>query len=490
MLHFTSLLAFAHLTEGSAVSTTSRAAFAAIAVSVASLALLQNLVIPVIPTIAADFGVAADTASWTNTAWLIAAAVATPLLGRIGDLRGRRATFLAVLAVVAVGDIVAAVAPDLTTLIAGRILQGVGGALFPLAFGLLRDVMPRERLTGAIGATSAIIGIGGAAGSVLAGPIAGVLSWRAVFAVPLITAIAGIVLVALLVPATGTRATGRVNVLAGVLLSGWLVALLVPLSSGARWGWGSPLTIGLFVLAALLMAAWAVTELRSAEPLVDLRLLFARELWPVNAASLLLGAAAFGFWGYLPQFLETTAGWGLGLDVQAAGLALLPLLIGMSGVGFAAGALSRVIPLRLMLAGGALLMAAGVGFAVFDHDAVWKLAVAGGVFGVGIGLAYASAASIVVESVPADRTGVATGVNANLRTIGSAIGSALVSTIVFGGAGGTAAPTQTGYDIAWLTVALMAVLAAVIVLAVGRAPRTARLDELDASPTAELVDAA
>lgn len=445
-----------------------RAAFAAIAISVASLALLQNLVIPVIPLISSDFGVTADAASWTITAWLIAAAVATPLLGRVGDLRGRRNTFLAVLAVVAIGDIVASVAPDLTVLILGRILQGVGGALFPLAFGLLRDVMPPARLTGAIGATSAIIGIGGAAGSVLAGPLAELLGWHGIFAIPFVAAVTGILLTVLLVPASGQRATGRVNVVSATLLSGWLIALLVPLSSGARWGWGAPLTVGLFALAAALIVAWAIVELRSAEPLVDLRLMAARAIWPVNAAALLIGAAAFGFWGYLPQFLETPAvsGWGLGLDVQAAGLALLPLLIGMSGVGFATGAIARIIPLRVMMALGAVLMATGVVFAVADHDALWQLAVAGGVFGLGIGLAYASAASIVVESVPADRTGIATGVNANLRTIGSAIGSAFTTAVVFGSVRPGGMPALDGYTVAWITLAVAALMAAVIVLAV------------------------
>ncbi|KHK98423.1 MFS transporter [Microbacterium mangrovi] len=451
---------------------TPRAAFTAIAISVASLALLQNLVIPVIPLIASDYGVTADAASWTITAWLIAAAVATPLLGRIGDLRGRRSTFLGVLGVVAVGDIVASFAPNLPVLIVGRVLQGVGGALFPLAFGLLRDVMPRERLTGAIGATSAIIGIGGAAGSVLAGPLAELLGWQGIFAVPFVAAVAGILLTVMLVPAVGIRAHGKVNVLSALLLSGWLIALLVPLSSGARWGWGSPLTIGLFVLAAVLIVAWAIAELRSAEPLVDLRLMAARAIWPVNAAALLIGAAAFGFWGYLPQFLETplASGWGLGLDVQAAGLALLPLLVGMSSVGFATGAIARIIPLRVMMALGALFMAGGVTFAVVEHRAIWELAVAGGVFGLGIGLAYASAASIIVETVPADRTGIATGVNANLRTIGSAIGSAFTTAVVFGSVNPGGAPAQSGYAVAWLTLAAAAVVAAVIVLAV-RPPR-------------------
>jgi MFS family permease len=467
---------------------TPRAAFAAIAISVASLALLQNLVIPVIPLIAADYGVTADAASWTITAWLIAAAVATPVLGRIGDLRGRRNTFLAVLGVVAVGDNVASLAPTLEVQILARVLQGVGGALFPLAFGLLRDVMPRHQLTGAIGATSAIIGIGGAAGSVLAGPLAELLGWHGIFAVPFVAAIAGIVLTVMLVPPAGLRAVGRVNVLSATLLSGWLIALLVPLSSGARWGWASPLTLGLFAVAAVLIVAWVIAELRSDEPLVDLRLMAGRAIWPVNAAALLIGAAAFGFWGYLPQFLETPAisGWGLGLGVQSAGLALLPLLIGMSSVGFATGLIARVIPLRLMMAIGALLMAGGVVFAVFDHETLVTLAIAGGVFGVGIGLAYASAASIVVESVPADRTGIATGVNANLRTIGSAVGSAFTTAIVFGSVAPGDLPRLDSYAVAWLTLAAAAVVAAVIVLAV----RPRRKTDADAPGTLDGADEA
>lgn len=447
---------------------TPRGAFAAIAISVASLALLQNLVIPVIPMIASDFGVSADAASWTNTAWLIAAAVATPLLGRIGDLRGRRNTFLAVLGVIAVGDVVASFAPNLEVLILARVLQGIGGALFPLAFGLLRDVMPRHQLTGAIGATSAIIGIGGAAGSVLAGPLAEAFGWRGVFAVPFVAAIAGVLLTFLLVPPAGLRATGRVNIVSATLLSAWLIALLVPLSSGARWGWGAPLTLAMFAAAAVLIAAWVASELRSPEPLVDLRLIAGRAIWPVNAATLLIGAAAFGFWGYLPQFLETpiSSGWGLGLGVQAAGLALLPLLIAMSSVGFATGLIARVIPLRVMMALGATLMAAGIVFAVLDHQATATLAIAGGVFGLGIGLAYASAASLIVESVPADRTGIATGVNANLRTIGSAIGSAFTTAVVFGGVEPGGAPAMDGYAVAWLTLAVGTVVAAIIVFVV------------------------
>ncbi|GAB6858572.1 MFS transporter [Microbacterium xylanilyticum] len=446
------------------MSRSSTSILVAIAVAVSSIALLQNLVIPLVPLVQAEFGVTADAASWTMTAWLIAAAVATPTLGRVGDLRGRRTTFLATLGVTAAGDVLAAVAPSLEVLIAARVLQGIGGALFPLAYGLLRDALPRERVTGAIGIVSAVIGIGGAAGTVLAGPLADLVGWRGTFAVPFLVAALGAFLTLTAVRDTGVRAPGRVNTRSSVLLSLWLVALLVPLSTGARWGWISPAVLGLFGVAALAFAAWIVSELRSAEPLVDLRLLASPAIWPVNAASLLIGAGVFAFWGYLPQFLElASAAGGTGLSVRDAGLMLVPMLIGMSGIGFATGALNRVLSLRTLLVIGAGLMAVSGAAAALAHSAPWQLALAGAGFGIGCGLAYAASAGIVVQSVPAQVTGVATGVNANLRTIGSAIGSAATGAIVFGS---SAHGTASGFAAAWALVAVSTLLAGVIVWAV------------------------
>ena len=450
------------------MSSSSRAvrAFTAVAVSVASIALLQNLVIPVLPMIEAGFDVGPDVAAWTMTAWLVAAAVATPLLGRVGDLRGRRGTLLTVLVLVILGDFIAALAPNIGILIAGRVLQGAGGATFPLAFALLRETMPAARLTAAIGSVSALVGIGGAAGSVLAGPLAGVIGWRGLFSVALgVTALAAVLVLAWL-PRHGLRAAGRLNARSGVLLSAWLVALLVPVSSGSSWGWASPLTVGLFAAAFVLLIAWVFSELRSAAPLVDVRMLAHRAIWPVNAAALLIGIAVFGFWGYLPLFLEVPAstGWALGLSAEAAGLVLVPLLVGMSLAGFATGWLSRLISLRAQLVSGSTLLGLAVIGAVLFHGQVWQLAVVGGLFGIGVGAAYAAMASIVVESVPADSVGVATGVNANLRSIGQAIGSALMSAMVFGALDVHGAPFEGSYTTAWLTIAVTGLLAAALVV--------------------------
>lgn len=457
----------------------------AIAVAVSSIALLQNLVIPLVPLIQSEFGVSADAASWTMTAWLIAAAVATPTLGRIGDLYGRRATFLITIGIVAVGDTLAALAPTLGILIVARVLQGIGGALFPLAFGLLRDALPRERVTGAIGIVSAVIGIGGALGTVLAGPLSDVVGWRGTFVVPLVAAVLGAALTAVVVRDSGSRAHGRINAFSPALLSIWLVALLVPLSTGARWGWTSPLTLGAFVIAALALAAWIVNELRAKDPLVDLRLMTAPAIWPVNAASLLIGVGVFAFWGYLPQFLELSrdAG-GTGLSVRDAGLVLVPMLIGMSGVGFAVGRLNRYLSLRTMLAGGAVLMGISAASAALAHSEPWQLAIAGAGFGLGCGLAYSSSAGIIVEGVPADAIGVATGVNANLRTIGSSVGSAATGAIVFG-----TAPhgTASGFATAWLLVAAFTITAGILVWVVRTRRPVAEPEEIC---TAEMADLA
>ncbi|WP_241245818.1 MFS transporter [Microbacterium sp. 4R-513] len=291
---------------------------------------------------------------------------------------------------------------------------------------------------------------------------------------PLVLSVVGILLTVAWVPRSRAVAQGRLNVVSAVLLSGWLVALLIPLTSGARWGWTSPLVLTLLGLAAVLFVAWVMAELRSKEPLVDIRMLLDRAIWPTNAAAFLVGAAAFGFWGYLPQFLETASatGWGLGLDARGAGLVLVPLLIGMSAMGFATGAIARVLPLRMQLALGSAVMGIAVAGAVAFHSQVWQLALAGALFGIGIGASYAAAASIIVQSVPSDRVGVATGVNANLRTIGSAFGSALTSALVFGTTDASGSPFEGNYDAAWLTMAALALTAAAIVVTTTRRPRS------------------
>ncbi|TYL52841.1 MFS transporter [Agromyces mariniharenae] len=442
----------------------SRITFLAVATSFTAVASLQSLIIPVLSTIGADLGADAVGQTWMLTAWLISAAVATPLLGRAGDLVGRRRMYLLALGAVAVGSLLSAFAPNLTVMLFARVLQGLGAAVFPLGFGLVRDAFPPARLAGAIGGLSAIMAVGSGLGTVIAGPVSAVIGWRGLFALPLVLAATGLVLGWFGLARSTTRATGRINVLAAVLLSGWLVALLLPLSSGNQWGWGSPIVLSLFVVAAILAAAWVAVELRSRNPLVDMKIMRLPAVWTTNATALLTGAAMFGVWAYLPRLAETptSSGYGLGVDASTAGLIMLPMLVTMASVGFVAGPLSRVLPFAAQLTLGAFLSAlASLGIA-FLHDNVWTLAAAAAVLGLGTGLVTSSTPNLIVRSVPADQVGIATGMNANIRTIGGAIGTTVFAAAIGATLGAAGLPAESGYVAAFVIGAVLALVGGLV----------------------------
>jgi len=445
-----------------------RRVLTALGISIGSFASLQSLLVPVLPVMQKDLSTDAAGITWALTTWLIVAAVATPLLGRVGDLLGRRRILLLSLAAVALGSIVAAIAPNLGVLLLGRALQGLGGALFPLSFGLVRDALPATRVAGGIGILSALLAVGSGIGTVLAGPLAGLIGWRGLFLVPLVGVVVGGILVVTGVPSGGSRAAGRIGPWSAILLSGWLVALLLPLSAGGSWGWDSPLTIGLLVLAAVLLVGWILVELRSKQPLVDMRMMRLPGVWNTNLAAILLGAAMFGVWAYFARFLQepVSTGYGLGESVGLSGLAMLPMLVLMALAGFFTGPLTRVVSLRAQFAGGAALIALSTVSVALFHGAFWQFATAAGFFGLGLGVAYAAMTNIVVQSVPPTETGVASGMNANLRTIGAAFGTTVTTAIVTGSAGAGVAgePTEGGYVLGFVVLAALAALASVAAL--------------------------
>ena len=451
--------------------------FGVLAISLASLTMLQSLVVPVLPALQQEFGTSPSLITWTLTAWLLSAAIATPILGRVGDMVGKRRTLLGVLAALALGSLIAATAPTIGVLLIGRVIQGLGGAMFPLAFGIVRDNLPAARVPAAIGALSAVIAVGSGLGTILAGPIVEGLGWRWLFWIPLIATVVGGLLAALVIPESASRAGGRINWLAATLLAGWLVALLLPLSEGMVWGWGSPLVISLFVAAAVLLAAWIVVEVRSANPLIDMRIMRLPGVWTVNLAALFVGAGMFGIFAFFPRFVQTptSAGYGFGVTVGESGILMLPMLVAMAAAGFVSGPLGRRIGFTSQLVGGAALMAASaLGFA-FAHGTTLGVSIEAGVAGFGLGIAYAAMTSLIVQAVPASQTGVASGMNANIRTIGGALGSTIMAAIVTSSLEPSGLPTESGYTDGYLVLAIFAFGAVVagLILPMLRRGRTA-----------------
>jgi EmrB/QacA subfamily drug resistance transporter len=466
--------------------TSPRLTLAVLATVVAAFSMLQSLVSPALPVIQRDLATTPSAVTWVFTALLLSVSVATPLLGRIGDMVGKERTLLIGLIALAVGCLIAALAPNIGVLIGARVVQGLGGAVFPLSFGIIRDEFPAERVPSVVGIVSAVIAAGGGLGIVLAGPIVQSLGWRWLFWIPLVVIMLAAVMVRRYIPESPNRVPGRIDWLAAALLSGWLVALLLPLSAGRSWGWGSARTIGLFAAAAVLLVGWITVELRSRNPLIDMRMMRLPAVWTTNLVALLFGAAMFAVYAFVPQFMQipTVAGFGFGSSVTQAGLLMLPMLVTMAVTGSLSGPLAPRFGVKAqVISGSALSLVASLAFAEV-HDEPWQVALWTAIFGIGLGLAYASMTSLIVQNVPREQTGAATGMNANIRTIGGSIGTALASSIITGHLQTTGLPAESGFTDTFLLLAAFSAVAVLLALAI---PATRRTTAPVVQPSEELV---
>ena len=449
--------------------------FALLAVAGAAFALLQSLVVPALGTIEADLHTTTAGGAWIITSYLLSASVATPIAGRIGDMFGKKKTLVVVLAVLAAGTLVSALATSVGVMIAGRVIQGLGGAVFPLAYAIIRDEFPRERVAIGIAMISAILAVGGGLGTVLAGPIVQHLGYHWLFWMPLAGVVVALTGALVAIPESPLTTPGRINVLGSLLLSGWLVALLVGVSEGDAWGWSSARVVGLFAAAAALAAAWVRAESRAADPLVDMRMMRRRAVWTTNLAAFLFGFGMFGLFILVPGLVELpkSGGIGFGASVTGAGLFLLPSTVGMLLASPFAGRISGSTGGRLPLVAGSLVGGLSFLVLVLAHGSPWQIYVSTALFGVGIGLAYSSMANVIVAAVRPEETGVATGMNTIMRSSGGAIGGQLTASILAASlAGGE--PTDHAFTVAFLVSGAGLLLAAAAALLI---PRDARAHE-------------
>jgi EmrB/QacA subfamily drug resistance transporter len=412
----------------------------------AAYALLQSLVVPALPVLQDDLDTTTSGVAWVFTSYLLAASVVTPVAGRLGDMFGKKRVLVVTLAGLALGTLLAAVATSLTVMIVARTIQGLGGAIFPLAFGILRDEFPRERVAGAIALVSGLLGIGGGLGIVLAGPILEHLSYHWLFWIPLIVTTVATVAAVLFVPESPTRGRGRVHWLGGILLTGWLVALLLAVSEASTWGWGSGKTVGLLVLALVIAAAWVAAESRARDPLVDISMMRLPGVWTTNAAALLLGFGMYSAFILIPQYVQTpeSTGYGFGSSVSQAGLFLVPTTIALLVTSPIGGRMSNSVGSKVPLVLGSVVTTSAFVLLALAGPR-WEIYVASTLVGIGVGFAFASMANLIVEAVPPGQTGIATGMNTIVRTIGGAIGAQIAASVLATHTLSSGEPTKHAY---------------------------------------------
>ena len=438
-------------------------------------ALLSSAIVPALPTMQRDLHTSETGITWLLTAYLLAASVFTSIIGRLGDMYGKERLMLWTLGLLAVGTLLGAVSTSLPPLIVARFLQGAAGGIFPLAFGIVRDEFPHERVAGSIGLLSSILGVGGGVGIVLSGVVVEHLDYHWLFWIPLAMILLGAFCTWRFVPESPERRPGRINWTAAVLMTIGLSAQMLAISETTVWGWGSLRTIGLLLAGIVVTGIWIWAEWRSAEPLIDMAMMRVRGVWTTNAAAFLLGAGMYASFIVFPQFaqLPRSTGFAFGASVVVSGLYLLPSTVAMTLLGLYAGRIATRFGSRAALLTGTAFAAASFAMLAFAHAHPWELLLAAALLGIGIGLAFAALGNLIVGAVPSHQTGVASGMNTVMRTLGGALGGQLSATFI---ADNTAKglPTVTGFTDTFVmaTAFLIACLAAGLL--VPRQPAAAR----------------
>jgi MFS family permease len=456
-------------------------AFAGIVVAV-----MQTLLVPVIKDLPQLLDTAPSNATWVLTSTLLSGAVATPIMGRLGDLYGKRRLLILSLAVMVVGALVSALTSDLLTMIAGRTLQGFAMGAIPLGIGLMRDMLPREKLGSAMALMSSSIGVGGGLALPLAALIAQHADWHALFYGAAGLGALAIVLTLLVVPESPARAEGTFDVLGAIGLSIGLVLFLLPITKGSDWGWTSGTTLGLFAAAAVVLVLWGVMELRVKAPLVDLRTTARPAVLFTNLASIMVGVSFYVVSLVLPQLLQLpkSTGYGLGQSMVVAGLLVAPLGLTMMFTAPVYARLSAKYGPKFTLILGMLIIAIGYGAGLGLMSAAWQSLVIAVVLGAGIGLAYSSLPALIVGAVPASETGAANGLNTLMRSIGTSVSSAVVGMVLANTAndvGGVAVPTMHGFRVSFLIATAAVAVGLVLALFLPRQQRPSAVPQLRAS---------
>jgi MFS family permease len=426
--------------------------------SVIAFGFQQTAVIPAIPSIQRELHATRGWSAWLLSGYLVASSVLTPLGGKLADRFGKRPLLLISQGAFLAGSVGCALTPNFAVLVAFRALQGLGGSVFPLALALVPDLLPHRRVAPAVSLLTGGFGLGTALGFGLAGPlVAGTGTWRWVFGAGALVVAVALALAALALPGPAPTVRPGLDLPGAVLLGGGLALPLAALTAQEQWGWGSPWVVGGFAAGAALLAGWVARELRTAEPLLDLRLFARRPVLLTNLSTVALGYALFGAYFLLPYLVPHAA-------VSAAGLVLLPVALGQLVTGSLSDRLAHRISIRWVFGAGlAMVAAASLGLAFIRHG--WEPHLWALLLGLGAGLGIASASTLVTTTAGYAEGGVATSMNSVLRRVGGGVGAQVCAALLAGVRGvGAGASTP-----AFLASAGVAVVGAALAMGLPRA---------------------
>ncbi|WP_330284705.1 MFS transporter [Streptomyces sp. NBC_00588] len=441
------------------------------------MAVMQTVVVPLLPDLPRLTGASPGAVSWTVTATLLSGAVLTPVLGRAGDMYGKRRVLTAALVLMTIGSVMCALSSDITVLITARALQGAAASVVPLSISILRDELPPERRGSAVALMSSTVGIGAALGLPLAALVVQYYDWHTMFWLTSALGVLGVSAVWWAVKESPVREPGRFDVPGALGLAAGLVCLLLGVSQGGQWGWGSTRILGLFAATVVILALWWWQQLRATKPLVDLRLVSRPRVGLSHVAALLTGFAFYANSLVTAQLVQApkATGHGLGLSIVETGLCLLPGGVTMLLFSPLSARISASRGPRITLALGAAVIACGYAVRIADSRDLWMIIVGATVVSTGTTLAYSALPTLILRAVPAEQTASANGVNVLMRTIGQATSSAAVAAVLVHHTslvGGAPVATLHGYLLAFGMAGAVALVACAAALTIPGDPTT------------------
>jgi EmrB/QacA subfamily drug resistance transporter len=388
----------------------------------------STIVALALPAIRDELEMSASGLQWVMNGYLLVIAALVVTGGRLGDMFGRRAVFTIGLVVFGAGSVLSGAAWGEGAIIAGRVVQGIGAAaMLPLSLSIVCDAFPAERQARALGIWAAISALALAIGPLIGGLLVDV-DWRLIFwiNVPVLAFGAAVMLLAVRETRDET-ATHRLDIPGLTLLAAALIAIVLPLIESSEWGFGSARTLGLLALGAALMAAFWAVEHRVAQPIVDFALFRNGPYFGASAAAFALVGAYWSLIFFQPQYLQGA----LGHSATATGLLILPVTAPMIVISPLAGRLITRFGARGLMTVGMLCAVAGlVILTQISDDSGYALLLPGFLlFGVALGLVYAPMSSAAMAAMPAEKTGIASGVLAMDRVLAGALALALTGAV-------------------------------------------------------------
>ncbi|MVZ91129.1 MFS transporter [Microbacter sp. ANSKLAB05] len=415
--------------------------------------IVSSLGMLLVPSVSAEFGIPVSTAQWMLTANLLVGAVATPIMGRLADGPHTRKLLLTSLGVIFLGSIIATVAPNFTVFLIGRALQGLLYGTVPITIALARRHLTYTESQPTISTLSVTVSVGMGLGYPLTGILAATFDLRAAFAFAALFVATAAFGVWRFIPAGPDPLAPRTpfDIGGALLLGGGLAALLLWISEGQTWGWGSATALVVLVVALNTLLFWIVHSIRTLHPLVNLRVVRRPEVLLANATAIGLGTAMYIGLSIASLVAQAPAdtGFGLAVPLMWAGFMMAPLSVGSLVANRTVRALSRRYDMAVFLPVGAAVMTVASVLLWLRHGDFWTLAIGMFLFGAGIGSGYAAMPALIARSVAVDQLGSAVSFNQVLRTVGGAVGAALSAAVLAAHPSDSAYSTDEGITMAF-----------------------------------------